>query len=145
MKSRQRNSTGPVEGQRRHWQTATTWTSSVFYFLPPVLAAAYFGIKQKWTAIIFPICILLFLLNPIGRQAWLYSAIWLIPFAATFFKKHLILRSQLFQDFFVNKSIMLSPCILNTTIVAYLVFGHFYKCPKLKKLFESIKTWLMRA
>jgi hypothetical protein len=31
--------------------------------------------------------------NPIGRQAWLYSLIWLIPFFATFGKKRLILNS----------------------------------------------------
>jgi hypothetical protein len=62
-------------------------------FLPPMLAAAYFGLKNKFTAIIFPICIALFLLNPIGRQAWMYSLIWLIPFVATFFKKRLVLNS----------------------------------------------------
>jgi hypothetical protein len=60
---------------------------------PPVLAAIYFGLKQKWTAIIFPICIALFLLSPIGRQAWLYPLIWLIPFFATFGKKRLIFNS----------------------------------------------------
>jgi len=43
--------------------------------------------------IIFPICIVLFLLNPIGRQAWMYSMIWLIPFFTTFFNKRLILKS----------------------------------------------------
>jgi hypothetical protein len=62
-------------------------------FLPAMLAAVYFGLKQKKTAIIFPICIALFLLNPIGREAWMYSAIWLIPFVASFFKKRLILNS----------------------------------------------------
>jgi len=62
-------------------------------FLPAILAAVYFGIKSKKTAIIFPICIVLFLLNPIGRQSWMYSAIWLIPFVATFAKKRLILNS----------------------------------------------------
>ena len=66
---------------------------TVIRFLPMMLAAAYFGIKSKKTAVIFPICIALFLLNPIGRQAWMYSAIWLIPFVATFFKKRLILNS----------------------------------------------------
>ena len=66
---------------------------TVIRFLPVMLAAAYFGLKTKKTAIIFPICIALFILNPIGRQAWLYSAIWLIPFVATFFKKRLILNS----------------------------------------------------
>lgn len=62
-------------------------------FLPPMAAAAYFGLKQKIIAIIFPICIVLFLLNPIGRQAWMYSFIWLIPFTATFFKKRLVFNS----------------------------------------------------
>jgi hypothetical protein len=66
---------------------------TVIRFLPAVLAAVYFGLNQKKTAIIFPICIALFLLNPIGRGAWLYSMIWLIPFVATFFKKRLILNS----------------------------------------------------
>ncbi|MDP3883206.1 MAG: hypothetical protein Q8Q48_04080 [Candidatus Staskawiczbacteria bacterium] len=66
---------------------------TVVRFLPMMLAAVYFGLKTKKIAIIFPICIALFLLNPIGRQAWLYPMIWLIPFFATFFKKHLILNS----------------------------------------------------
>ncbi len=66
---------------------------TIIRFLPAMLAAVYFGLKQKSTAIIFQICILLFLLNPIGRQAWEYSLIWLIPFVATFFKKKLILNS----------------------------------------------------
>lgn len=65
----------------------------VFQFLPAVLGAVYFGLKTKKSAIIFPVCIVLFLLNPIGRQAWLYSAIWLIPFVATFYKKNLFLNS----------------------------------------------------
>ena len=66
---------------------------TITLFLPPMLAAAYFGLKQKTTAIIFPICIALFLLNPIGRQAWEYPLIWLIPFVATFFKKRLVFNS----------------------------------------------------
>lgn len=66
---------------------------TVIRFLPAILAAVYFGLRSKKTAIIFPICIALFLLNPIGRQAWMYSAIWLIPFVASFFKKRLILNS----------------------------------------------------
>ena len=66
---------------------------TVIRFLPAMLAVVYFGLKTKKSAIIFPICIALFILNPIGRQAWMYSAIWLIPFAATFFKKNLILNS----------------------------------------------------
>ena len=66
---------------------------TVIRFLPAILAAAYFGLKSKKIAFVFPICIILFLLNPIGRQAWLYPLIWLIPFVATFGKKRLILNS----------------------------------------------------
>lgn len=66
---------------------------TIIRFLPAMLAAAYFGLKTKKTAIIFPICIALFLINPIGRQAWAYSLIWLVPFMATFFKNKLILNS----------------------------------------------------
>lgn len=66
---------------------------TIIRFLPAILAAVYFGLKTKKTALIFPICIALFLLNPIGRQAWLYSMLWLIPFVASFFKNKLILNS----------------------------------------------------
>jgi hypothetical protein len=66
---------------------------TIIRFLPAIMAAVYFGLKTKKSAIIFPICILLFVLNPIGRQAWLYSAIWLIPFVASFFKQRLMLNS----------------------------------------------------
>ena len=66
---------------------------SLALILPPVMAAIYFGFKTKKTAIIFPIAIILFLLNPIGRQAWMYPLIWLIPFVASFGKKRLILNS----------------------------------------------------
>lgn len=66
---------------------------TVIRFLPAMLAAVYFGLNKKKTAIIFPVCMALFLLNPIGRQAWVYPLIWLVPFAATFGKKRLILNS----------------------------------------------------
>ncbi len=66
---------------------------AVALFLPPIMAATYFGLKQKITAIVFPICIVLFWLNPIGRQAWIYPLIWLIPLFATFLKKRLIFNS----------------------------------------------------
>jgi hypothetical protein len=66
---------------------------TLIMFLPPVMAAVYFGMKSKKMAWIFPVCIILFWLNPIGRQAWPYPLIWLIPFAATLGKKRLILNS----------------------------------------------------
>ena len=62
-------------------------------FLPMILAAIYFGLKGRKMAVIFPVCIILFLIHPIGQRAWLYPLIWLIPLAATFGKKRLILNS----------------------------------------------------
>lgn len=62
-------------------------------FLPMILAAVYFGLKGRKMAVIFPVCIILFLIHPIGQKAWLYPLIWLIPLAATFGKKRLILNS----------------------------------------------------
>jgi len=66
---------------------------TIVRFLPMMLAAIYFGMRGKKMAIIFPFCIVLFLIHPIGRQAWLYPLIWLIPFVATLGKKRLILKS----------------------------------------------------
>lgn len=66
---------------------------TVIRFLPMMLAAVYFGMKGRKMAMIFPICIVLFLIHPIGQKAWLYPLIWLIPFIATFGKRRLILNS----------------------------------------------------
>lgn len=66
---------------------------TVIRFLPMMLAAVYFGLKGRWMAVIFPVCIFLFVIHPIGQQAWLYPLIWLIPLAATFGKRRLILNS----------------------------------------------------
>ena len=66
---------------------------TVMRFLPMMLAAVYFGTKGRKIAIIFPICIILFLAHPIGQKAWLFPIIWLIPLAATLGKKRLILNS----------------------------------------------------
>lgn len=71
-----------------------TWDLlTIMRFLPMILAAVYFGLKGKKMAIVFPVCIILFLIHPIGRQAWLYPMIWIIPLMATFGKKRLILNS----------------------------------------------------
>lgn len=66
---------------------------TIMRFLPMILAAVYFGLKSKKLAIVFPVCMILFLIHPIGRQAWLYPMLWIIPLMATFGKKRLILNS----------------------------------------------------
>lgn len=66
---------------------------TIIRFLPMMLAAVYFGMKSKKSALIFPICIVLFLVHPIGQRAWLYPLLWLIPLVATLGKKRLIFNS----------------------------------------------------
>lgn len=66
---------------------------TVIRFLPMMLAAVYFGMRGRKMAVIFPLCIVLFLVHPIGQKAWLYPCIWLIPLVTTFYKKRLILNS----------------------------------------------------
>ncbi|MBU4370078.1 hypothetical protein KKG58_04990 [Patescibacteria group bacterium] len=71
-----------------------TWDFlTIMRFLPMILAAVYFGLKGKKMTVIFPVCMILFLIHPIGRQAWLYPMLWFIPLMATFGKKRLILNS----------------------------------------------------
>jgi len=62
-------------------------------FFTMAFAAIYFGSKNKATALVAAICMLLFWLNPIGQQAWVYALYWLIPIGATFYKQNIIARS----------------------------------------------------
>lgn len=71
-------------------------------FLPIIFAGIYFSriFKKDKRLIFIPlICILLFILNPIGRTVWFYSCFWLIPILISLFKEKLdkILRLPLFK------------------------------------------------
>jgi len=53
---------------------------SVLRFLPALFAVIYFGSKKKYLSVfISPICMFLFILHPVGKQAWPYTLYWLIP------------------------------------------------------------------
>ncbi|NYZ73726.1 hypothetical protein H0O00_01150 [Candidatus Micrarchaeota archaeon] len=62
-------------------------------FFTMAAAAIYFGSKNKATALVAAVCMLLFWLNPIGQEAWIYALYWLIPIGATFYKQNIIARS----------------------------------------------------
>lgn len=73
-----------------------------FTFLPIIFAGIYFSriFKGNKKLIIIPlICILLFVINPIGRTVWFYSGFWLIPIIISLFKDKLdkILKIPLFK------------------------------------------------
>ena len=53
---------------------------NLFRFLPMLLAVYYFGSKKKILGAVVPIiCMLLFVIHPIGQQVWFFSLYWLIP------------------------------------------------------------------
>jgi len=62
-------------------------------FTPMMFAAYYFGSKSRNRVIVPLVCMGLFVLNPLGREAWYYSLYWLIPVAAALWKDNLFLRS----------------------------------------------------
>jgi hypothetical protein len=62
-------------------------------FFTMAAAAIYFGSKNKATALVAVICMLLFWLNPIGQEAWVYALYWLIPIGASFYKQNILVRS----------------------------------------------------
>lgn len=56
-----------------------TWIN-LFRFLPMLLAVYYFGSKKRIFSAVLPlICMVLFILHPLGREAWFFSLYWLIP------------------------------------------------------------------
>ena len=59
-----------------------TWLN-IMRLAPMLFAVFYFGSKKRNLNVIFPlIAIGMFLLHPVGRQAWFYSLFWTIPIIA---------------------------------------------------------------
>ena len=59
-----------------------TWIN-IMRLSPMLFAAYYFGSKKRNLNIIFPLIAMgLFILHPVGRQAWFYSLFWTIPIIA---------------------------------------------------------------
>ncbi|MFC1741351.1 hypothetical protein ACFL3V_02350 [Nanoarchaeota archaeon] len=56
-----------------------TWINLV-RLTPMLFAAWYFGTKKRWMGVAVPLAaIVLFVVHPVGRYAWLYAMFWLIP------------------------------------------------------------------
>lgn len=69
-------------------------TTTFIRFFPMLFAAFYFGTNRKIIGLVPLVCIVLFLIHPIGRQVFYYPfAFWLIPSILVFFKKRLLFRS----------------------------------------------------
>ena len=73
--------------------TAINGVGSIIRLFPILFAVFYFNKKRSVNMIIPIVAIVIFNLHPIGRSAWQYSLLWLIPVFTHFFRKNLYLRS----------------------------------------------------
>lgn len=70
-----------------------TGIGSLIRLFPVLFAVYYFSQKRSVNLLIPLLSMLIFNLHPIGRSAWQYSLLWLIPVMAHYFRKNLLLRS----------------------------------------------------
>ena len=70
-----------------------TGLSSLIRIFPVLFAVFYFAKKRTANILIPLMAMVIFNLHPIGRSAWQYSLLWLVPLFAHFYRKNLFLRS----------------------------------------------------
>jgi len=78
------------------WLGKTVDLINILRLAPMLFAALYFAkySKGKLVQATVPlVCMALFMLHPIGAQAWFYSLYWLIPAIVLVLPEHLFLRS----------------------------------------------------
>jgi len=105
----------------------------LFTFFPIIFAGFYFSriFRGEKKLIFLPLlCILLFILNPIGRTVWFYSGFWLIPFIIAFFKEKLdkIFRFPLFKTYGYSLGAAFVDHAIGSVIYLYLlkIPAHFW-------------------
>lgn len=85
--------------QGAHFETAA------FIRLFPVLFAVWYfssSAKSRWIILLPALAIVMFIVHPIGRQAFLYSFYWLIPIILFFFKEKSLLAKSLGATFMAH-------------------------------------------
>ena len=97
-----------------------------FTFFPIIFAGFYFSkiFKEKKRLLFIPlICILLFILHPIGRTVWFYSGFWLIPIFISLFKEKLdgILRFPIFRIYGYSLGSAFTDHAIGSVIYLYLL------------------------
>ncbi len=97
-----------------------------FTFFPIIFAGIYFSriFKGNKKLIFIPlICILLFIINPIGRTVWFYSGFWLIPILISLFKEKLdkVLKFPLFKIYGYSLSSAFIDHAIGSVIYLYLL------------------------
>lgn len=72
---------------------SVTGIGSIIRLFPTLFAVYYFSKKRPVNIAVPLICILIFNLHPVGRSAWAYSLLWLIPVLSHYFRNNLFLKS----------------------------------------------------
>jgi len=104
-----------------------------FTFFPIIFAGFYFSriFKGEKKLIFIPlVCILLFIINPIGKTVWFYSGFWLIPIFVSLFKNKLdkIFKLPIFQIYGYSLGTAFIDHAIGSIIYLYLlkIPSHFW-------------------
>ena len=74
--------------------------AALVYHIPSLCAAAYLSSTSKFIKIILPlICLAIFVMHPIGSQAWPYALYWLIPVSIALINTRVIYLQALGSTF----------------------------------------------
>ena len=97
-----------------------------FTFLPIIFGGVYFSkiFKGNKKLIIIPlVCILLFIINPIGKTVWFYSSFWLTPIIISLFKEKIdkILKIPLFKIYGYSLGAAFVDHAIGSVIYLYLL------------------------
>lgn len=97
-----------------------------FTFVPIIFAGIYFSkiLKGEKKLIFIPlVCILLFILHPIGRTVWFYSGFWLIPIFTSFFKERFdkLLKFRIFSIYGYSLGATFVDHAIGSTLYLYLL------------------------
>jgi len=108
-------------------------TKDYFTFLPIIFAGVYFSkiFRGNKKLIIIPlICILLFVINPIGKTVWFYSGFWLIPISLSLFKEKIdkVFKIPLFKIYGYSLASAFVDHAVGSVIYLYLlkIPAHFW-------------------
>jgi len=106
---------------------------NIFTFLPIIFAGIYFSkiFKGEKKLIFLPaLCILFFILHPIGRTVWFYSGFWLIPISISLFKEKLdkLFRLPVFKIYGYSLGSAFVDHAMGSVIYLYLlnIPAHFW-------------------
>lgn len=100
--------------------------SATVYYIPTVCASLYWSSKSKLFSVVIPlVCMALFMLHPVGSQAFVYSFYWLVPVALAFVSRKFIFTHALTSTFIAHAvgSVMwvyLSPMVTPTDFITLL-------------------------